>query len=147
MTNRWTVTFSREQLDAMWAKIDMDAIIARAIDEAANVVVRRLFEPPVALTQKGGRQMADAVSIKVEIDAALLAQVQELESLVESYAATNEAQRKRIDELLGKLAEANQRIAELDARCFELAKRLLAAAERETQRKQAKEVGNNGETD
>jgi len=44
VTNRWTVTFSREQLDAMWAKIDIDAIIARVVsgeyDGASSVAVR-----------------------------------------------------------------------------------------------------------
>ena len=85
MTNRWTVTFSREQIDAMWAKIDIDAIIARVVS--------------------GGYDGASSVA----------ARIRELEALVKSYAATNEAQRKRIDELLGKLAELSEKDRVQDA--------------------------------
>ena len=47
MTNRWTVSFSREQLDAMLAKIDIDAIIARVATseyDGASFVLARIQE-------------------------------------------------------------------------------------------------------
>ncbi len=62
--------------------------------------------------------MATAQSLKVEIDTAMVVRIRELEELAASYAATNEAQRKRIDELLERITKANQRTAraEQDAR-------------------------------
>lgn len=65
--------------------------------------------------------MATVGDIQVEIDSALVQNLKELAELVASYSTTNEAQRKRIDELLEALAKANQRAetAEAQRREFE----------------------------
>jgi hypothetical protein len=65
MTNRWTVSFSREQLDAMLAKIDIDAIIARVVsgeyDDVSAVRIQELETELAAVPVEAIKKLADMV--------------------------------------------------------------------------------------
>lgn len=65
MTNRWTVTFSREQIDAMLAKIDLDAIIERAItgafESAPPARIQELEAELAAVPVEAIKKLADMV--------------------------------------------------------------------------------------
>lgn len=65
MTNRWTVTFSREQIDAMLAKIDLDAIIERAItgafESAPAARIQELEAELAAVPVEAIKKLADMV--------------------------------------------------------------------------------------
>lgn len=64
--------------------------------------------------------MASASSIQIEIDGVLVQNLKELAELVALYSSTNEAQRKRIDELLEGIAKANRRAEAAEQRIVDL---------------------------